>query len=237
MDMKTIGEIRLENLELLVADSGTLETVAGKAGTTSVYLSQIRNGALDQKTGRPRQMGDQMARRLELAHEKPKGWMDTPHPPLGPDKRVPGHGFEFDGRGGNIDALPVEGTVRVDREEFVIDRSQAGGFILGSGVFNGYAVRIRGDGPVRSLRDGQYLVIERDGNPEYSDYCILPTRDGDKLIEIRARRGDGTVSAEVVFSGDRLTLERDDLDGVECVVAVVSASRYRPHAGIEQKNK
>lgn len=235
--MKTIGEIRLENLELLIATEGTLDAVAEKANTSSVYLSQIRNAALDQKTGRPRQMGDQMARRLEVANEKPKGWMDTPHSAPGPNKRVPEHGFEIAGRSGNVDALPVVGSIQVDREEFVIDPSHGGGFILGSGVHDGYALLVRGDGPARSLRDGQYLVIERNGDPMYSDYCIFETRDGTKLIEIRARREGGRVSAEVVYSGDRLTLDEEELVGVDCVVAVVSPSRFRPDAGIELKIK
>lgn len=77
--MKTVGQIRVDNVALLVKENGTLEAVAELAGTSSVYLSQIRNASLDQSTGRPRQMGTPMARRLEAACNKPLGWMDTPH--------------------------------------------------------------------------------------------------------------------------------------------------------------
>lgn len=75
--MRPIGEIRLKNLETLIREAGTMEALAVKAGTTSIYLSQLRNRAVDAKTGRPREMGSSMARRLEIAAGKPKGWMDA----------------------------------------------------------------------------------------------------------------------------------------------------------------
>lgn len=78
--MKTIGQIRRDNLELLIAEAGTLEALAVGAGTSSVYLSQIRTQAKDTKTQRPRELGTPMARRLETSREKPPGWMDVEHP-------------------------------------------------------------------------------------------------------------------------------------------------------------
>ena len=77
-EMRTIGETRRAKLELLIGEHGTLEAVAALAGSSSVYLSQIRNGALDQKTGRSRQMGSAIARRIEFGCNKPAGWMDAP---------------------------------------------------------------------------------------------------------------------------------------------------------------
>jgi phage repressor protein C with HTH and peptisase S24 domain len=74
----TVAEIRLHNLERLIAEAGSLERLAAGAETSSVYLSQLRNRALDRKTQRPRDMGTAMARRLERAQGKPPGWMDTP---------------------------------------------------------------------------------------------------------------------------------------------------------------
>ncbi len=75
--MSPIGEIRRKNLETLIREFLTMEALAEKASTTSVYLSQIRNRAIDSKTGRPREMGTSMARRLEEAASKPRGWMDA----------------------------------------------------------------------------------------------------------------------------------------------------------------
>ena len=54
--MKTIAEIRLDNLRLLISEFGTQDRVAELAGTSPVYLSQILNGAADSKTGKVRQI-------------------------------------------------------------------------------------------------------------------------------------------------------------------------------------
>lgn len=77
--MSTVADIRLQNLERLVAEFGTLAAVAERGGTSSIYLSQIRNKAKDAKTGRPREMGSGMARKLEEGTGKPWGWMDSEH--------------------------------------------------------------------------------------------------------------------------------------------------------------
>lgn len=77
--MKTIADIRLENLELLIEEIGSGEAVAEKAGTSPVYLSQLRHKAIDSKTGKPRQIGDPLARKLEGGCGKEVGWMDNSH--------------------------------------------------------------------------------------------------------------------------------------------------------------
>lgn len=77
--MSTVADIRLQNLERLVVELGTLAAVAERGGTSSIYLSQIRNKAKDAKTGRPREMGSAMARKLEEGAGKPWGWMDAEH--------------------------------------------------------------------------------------------------------------------------------------------------------------
>ena len=77
--MKTIGEIRHENLLLLVAEFGSQAEVARRAEIADVYISQILKRYPDAKTGRPRQMGDPAARKLEVGCNKPEGWMDNLH--------------------------------------------------------------------------------------------------------------------------------------------------------------
>lgn len=77
--MKTVAEIRRSNLESLVAELGSLESVADAGSTSSVYLSQVKHQTIDRKTGKPRQMGGAIARRLEVGCNKPKGWMDKDH--------------------------------------------------------------------------------------------------------------------------------------------------------------
>lgn len=88
--MSTIAEIRLANLELLIKEFGTQDEVAALANTSPVYLSQVRNRAMDSKTGRAREMGGIVARKLEVGCKKDKGWMDVLHSELAqPAIRLP----------------------------------------------------------------------------------------------------------------------------------------------------
>lgn len=223
--MKTVGEVRLENLEALVREFGTLDAVATRADSTSVYLSQLRNGTLDQKTGKARQMGNAMARRLEEACGKPSGWMDAPHSPENGQLRSPQN--DPGARGSKFACVPVIGGVQVDLDDWRVDPALGSGYVQGAEVQDGYAVRIVGSARDRSLRDGQYLVMERGGIPHFSDFCILETRSGvQKLVELLGSK-DGRLTFEEVVTGNRLTRDEGDLGRVERVVAVFSGSRWQ----------
>ena len=67
--------VRLENLELLIAEAGSAVKLARIAGTNSSYLSQVRN-QMPTKKGTPRGVGDDLAEKLERGMGKPHGWMD-----------------------------------------------------------------------------------------------------------------------------------------------------------------
>ena len=71
-------QVRLNNLEILIAETGSAAKVAQLAGTSESYLSQVRRKMPTQK-GTPRGLGDELAARLEQGLGKPQGWMDEPH--------------------------------------------------------------------------------------------------------------------------------------------------------------
>lgn len=77
--MHTIDEIRMENLRVLVKEKGSQKKVSDDTGASQVYLSQLMNAAKDAKTGKPRQIGDDMARKLEAGCGKERGWLDNVH--------------------------------------------------------------------------------------------------------------------------------------------------------------
>lgn len=77
--MSTTAEIRRQNLINLIEEFGTQEAVAARAGTSQVYISQLRTSARDSKTGRPREVGARLARNLEQGCGKVTGWMDVEH--------------------------------------------------------------------------------------------------------------------------------------------------------------
>jgi len=80
--MKTVAEIRHDNLLLLLDEAGTAEALATLVESSPIYISQLRNKAVDSKTKKPRQIGDALARKLELRCGKEVGWMDHEHPLL-----------------------------------------------------------------------------------------------------------------------------------------------------------
>lgn len=76
--MIDIDEIRRSNLRLLEASySGPAEAAAAVGMSTAQFIN-LRDGAKDSKTGKPRGMRKDTARRIELAAGKPEGWLDAP---------------------------------------------------------------------------------------------------------------------------------------------------------------
>jgi transcriptional regulator with XRE-family HTH domain len=67
-------EIRRGNLLLLVGETPTktLRELAERCGVSVAYLSQVKSPKIQ------RDMGDDVARRLERGMKKPTGWMDIP---------------------------------------------------------------------------------------------------------------------------------------------------------------
>lgn len=74
----TNNEIRKLNLLILIAEIGGKKSeLAAMAETDPAYISQI----LSTTAKKPRNIGDELARKLETACNKPRGWMDTFHQP------------------------------------------------------------------------------------------------------------------------------------------------------------
>ena len=79
--MQTISETRLTRLAMLVKQHGGSLAALNEAiglDRTDATLSQIRTKAPHSKTGKPRVMGDDLARKIEEKLSLGLGWMDTP---------------------------------------------------------------------------------------------------------------------------------------------------------------
>lgn len=79
--MQTNDEVRRQNLLIAIDRVGSAAKLAELAKTSPAYLSQIKNRTPDSKSGTPKTMGDDMARRIEAAIGEQPGWMDVPHEP------------------------------------------------------------------------------------------------------------------------------------------------------------
>lgn len=140
------------------------------------------------------------------------------------------HDKEFGGRAGSIVGIQVVGEVTINGDTIHIDYMDDGGYVVGSGIQDGYALRMRGDGGNPAIKDGQYLVVEREGDPAFSDYCIVEAADGRTLLAEFLAERENSYAFETVGLGTRVTLQKDDVLELDGVVAVVSPRRWRPPA-------
>jgi hypothetical protein len=229
--VKTAAHIRRENLELLQREFGTLDALAAKAETSAVYLSQVRHQSIDRKTQRPRQMGGSMARRLELAAGKPLGWMDIDHSEVGSSTEARESDSDRLPKRSEQTRVPVVGSAQIDQENFVVDTSAGGGFVVGLSSDepdNLYAVRIMGAAPFGFLREGQFLVFERDGDPFRNIYFLIKVGPHPQLAELLSEK-DGRTSVETLVGRKRLTFATSELTGgVDCVMSILSPGRFEP---------
>lgn len=76
--MKTIEETRRERLLLLKIEFKTYAELSRLTDISEAQFSQWANSSLDHKTGRPRVIHSDSARKIELGTKKPVGWMDQP---------------------------------------------------------------------------------------------------------------------------------------------------------------
>lgn len=196
--MKTIGEIRRLNLETLVGEASTLEALADGAGTSPIYLSQIRHQAVDSKTKKPREMGSPMARRLETSRGKDPGWMDREH--IDESSAV--------ASGATESMSATHGMLRAPRAVPVVGRCQ-GGFparIWGDGdqpigVTDDYAMvattddnafvcQVVGSSMVSRYMPGEYALIEPNTTPEIEDDVLVRLHTGETMLKrLLSRRG------------------------------------------------
>ena len=74
-----IDQIRRDNINRLEKSFGGGAALAKMVKMSDAQYYNLRNGAKDSKTGRPRGMRRSTAQRFEIACGKPPGWMDADH--------------------------------------------------------------------------------------------------------------------------------------------------------------
>lgn len=74
--MRDIDEIRRSAMALLEKEAGGPVAAAKRAGMEYSQWANLRAGAADSKTGKPRGMRKETARKIEAAFGKPDGWLD-----------------------------------------------------------------------------------------------------------------------------------------------------------------
>lgn len=84
--MKDIDEIRANNLKLLQEEFGGATATADRLEMTLSQFQNLRDRAKDSKTGKPRGMRKETAKKIETLAGKHPGWLDLDHSGDGPGR-------------------------------------------------------------------------------------------------------------------------------------------------------
>jgi transcriptional regulator with XRE-family HTH domain len=206
-----------ERLKSARSRSGlTQQGLAERAGMRQAEISKIENKEIARTTKLA-----QLARALNCDPY----WLATGN---GSPEGLPGDpALEIDGRGGNIHGIPVRGASFFEEDGVIVDEEDpsVNGFVLGSGVFNGYALRVKGDRNAPTLRDGQFLIVEPQPARE-GDLALLKLKAGPWLLREIIRETDDAFHVDSSAWGARQTIPKSEVSDTELIVAVVSSSKW-----------
>lgn len=77
--MKDVSAIRLENFQQLLSNKLKMKDIAKDCQVSYMYLSQLKSRAPMGKGKKPKQMGFEVARKIETGLGLPVNWMDQEH--------------------------------------------------------------------------------------------------------------------------------------------------------------
>jgi len=77
--MPTVTDIRHVNLLALIDHFGSIQALANVLDRSHSQISQLKTRSAHSTSSKPRAIGDDLARWIELRCNLPRGWMDMPH--------------------------------------------------------------------------------------------------------------------------------------------------------------
>jgi len=179
--MRDIDEIRRDNLKLLQAEAGSPTAAAKLLDMELSQFSQLRDGAKDSKTGKPRGMRKTTARSIDLAAGKPQGWLDEDHgdhnTSAGPDL---------------VGMAPVISWVQAGAHREAIASSDAEEWVKTTVTVrpgSTFALRVKGDSMEPVFPSGVIIVVEQDFDPQPGDYVIASNGNNEATFKQLVRDG------------------------------------------------
>ncbi|MDD2059012.1 peptidase [Pseudomonas sp. GD03860] len=178
-----IHDIRKTNLLQLIGVQRKA-TCAGRWGISPAHLSQI----LSHKT--EKNLGDEVARRIETAEGLAPGWMDvlqqtTPMQPATPTQPAPGFITipHFDIRGSMGTGNTAPSHIEVIRDLTVHQDWLRGQGIHYSSLTNLAIISGQGDSMAGTFNDGDALLVDRGVDEVRTDAVYVFSLDGDLFVK------------------------------------------------------
>ncbi|MBV5295499.1 MULTISPECIES: LexA family transcriptional regulator [Curvibacter] len=142
-------------------------------------------------------------------------------------------GFEPAGTPKTTRRTPVVGTAKMGSDGYYEELQYPGGH--GDGYVDGYssdpkayALRVKGDSMHPAIRHGSFVIVEPNGRPVPGEYVAIALKDGSKMVKELIIDRLHEVVIESVNGNHRKTLERDEIEWIYPVAAVVAASKWQP---------
>lgn len=221
--------IRKTNLASLLDDH--LKASKGNSKATFSELISVSPSQLSQVMGENsvRNIGDKLARKIEVALSLPGGWLDTLHLPSG-DGEVEYAGVVKEG------FVPVVGEAilgidgSVDMIEF-----RSGWLQMYSADKQAYGLKVKGDSMFPRIQSGEFVLIEPNTAIHSGDEVFVRTKDGHNMIKVMTKTRDGGYQFSSVNNEHRpITLEPSEVEKMHYVSAIVKATRYLDHDDINK---
>ena len=161
--------------------------------------------------------------------------LKLPPPKWGEKKHPDTHAqdLSYAGRPKTSTKVPVVGTAKLGADGFYVELESPTGFGDGyvehySADANAYGVRVKGDSMHPAIKHGQVVVVEPNGQLVPGENVLVALRDGRKMVKELVTGRPDSITLVSVNGGDRLTIQREEVEFIHAVAAVVSASKWRP---------
>lgn len=183
-----IYQIRKANLIQLIG-SQRKGACATRWGMAPAHLSQI----LSDKT--EKNLGDDVARRIEQVEGLERGWMDSVHGQLVEQSNV-GQPIPITSP---FRQIPIVGTAQLGAEGYWTALSPSEGHInFPTQDKDAYALRLRGDSMSPAIRSGWVAIIEPNGDLVPGEYVYIKLHgvhdEGESMVKELLRADDYEVS-------------------------------------------
>lgn len=177
----------------------------------------LRDGAPDSKTGKPRGMRKETAWKIEDAAGVPRGYLDKLHtesdenaeeaPDLIHDAKIPVVGEVQGGDDGYLEEL-----------EYPVGHGD--GFVLyPSKDKSAFALRVRGESMHPRYRSGEFVIVEPSIEPQPGEDVVVSCKNGRKMLKVFAWRQEDEAQFLSINNGFApITLKLDEINSI-CLVS------------------
>ena len=211
-------ELRRARIGELVDQMGSQKALSDAVQCAPNYISRIMTGS--------KNLGEDLARRWEVALGLPALWFDTATD-LAAIQGSPGSSPEPASTRNWVD---VQGALAMDKDGFCgreeIRELKGSVPWMGDGVVEAW--QVYGDSVQKRYPDGWFIFVAADRAPEAGDDVMVELKDGRiTLAEFTSER-DGILSLRRHDDGSRRSLPMGAVAAVKTVVVMIHRSKFKP---------